>query len=256
MSTRRGGALELAISRAGRDYRHAGRACIVRQSPPIANYNNGIIFSGTAPIDFLGTLPGGQLIAIEAKETRTASLPLSRIRDDQRELMRALHTLGGDVHLVVDFSEVLEVFAIGWSVVAAFIAAPARQSLSLTWCRCNGLLLPEENTDDSTRRRVLFLDGAPHPGAEYAREELAVLEQRKASAPFSIDRPGDRLVINKDQDVIEELLSEGDRASIDFPSVPLRLTAEQRRDRIINATQAGIDNQLRRPRRTFQRRRP
>ena len=239
---RRGGALELALSRAGRDYRREGKCCLLRQHPPIANGPGGAFYSGQAPIDFIGAHSTGQLIAIEAKEVRTPSLPLSRLRDDQRQLLEIFHSLGADVRLVIDFTGLEEVYGIAWTVLAAFIEAPTRASLSLDWCRANGLLLSEEHAEDQTRRRVLFLDGAEHPDAARARDAIAASEQHRT------DRAEPEPPLTTDTvSAIDDTVSPKAPARAQRP----RLSLGEAHARVIDACREGIERQQRKPQRKF-----
>ena len=233
MSRGKGKPLELAIGRAARAYRHAGRAMLVRQTPPITNGPDGmLIYSGSAPIDFIGTKAGGKALAIEAKSTKGTSWPIALLEEQQRTAMEEFHRMGAEVLLVVAFDELFETYAIPWPTLAPFLLAPWRQSLSPTWCRALGLLVPESDRDDDAKRRCLFLETAEHIEATQARAELAEEQARAlARAP--------RRVAVQDE--------------LDIPGPPPRpnsyagLTPDQIRARILAAAEAGIERQLKNP---------
>jgi penicillin-binding protein-related factor A (putative recombinase) len=224
VSQKRGAALEVAIARGGSHYARVGRARIVRQHPPVANDANGVFYAGHAPIDFLGALAGGQMLALEAKQQHGQSWPIANLRDDQRDAMRAFHELGADVRLVLDFLDRHEVFSIAWPTLAAFLDAPPRESLTITWCRAHGLLMREETAHDADRRRVLFLDAVPHPNKHEAIALLARAVTRKTIAATETKTFGD-------------------------DAAPL--SVEERRARTERALLDGIERQLSRPRRSF-----
>lgn len=193
-STRRGGALELAIKRAGAGlYRPAGRACITQQFPDIANMGDGTVgYASGAPVDFLGALQGGRLIAIEAKSTKGQSLATERLRPDQQRLMGILASLGADVRLVIAFGAdgtktLGEVYSIGWPAVATFLAVGWRASFSRTWARVEGLHLPVEHPGNAATRRVLWLDGHEHPDRRAAVDQLEAEKARRAPTPSALD---------------------------------------------------------------------
>lgn len=233
-SERRGGDLENAVSRNARLERSTGACVLVRQFPPMANTSAGMAFVGKAPIDLLGVLKGGQMLAIECKEVQGRSLPLSRLRDDQRRLMAYLHELGADVRLIVDFTTLSEVYTVSWPLVAAFIATPTRESLSVEWCRAFGLLLPEVA---DPLRRVRFLDGAEHP--QKADALVAVAKEERAHR-------NSRSIPQSSAEVLARMMAD------DAPAAgPQRLTPEQRRARTEAALTEGIQRQASKPPRTF-----
>jgi hypothetical protein len=190
----RGKGLELGLAHEGKACLKSGRAAIVRQYPRMAAGPDGtMIYAGDAPVDFLGARAGGHAIALEAKETDRESFPLDddHLSRAQIAACRALISMGVEVQIVIDYKRVAEVYAIPWAAVDAFLAAPWRASLSLDWARAHGLLLPEHDRDDETRRRTLFLDGAPHPErgaagnrviAERAVCPVITLDQKLAAA--------------------------------------------------------------------------
>lgn len=171
MSTRRGGIGELRLARGARAHRQEGRHIVlVRQFPDVATDGQGSAFySSGAPVDFLGVLDG-RALAVEVKEAKGKSLPLSRLREDQRALMGLLHDAGADVRLIVGFTALAEVYAVGWPALAGFLAAPWRESWSLAWFRAHGELLPVDG--DKDHERVRLLDGAPHPDRDQALEDV------------------------------------------------------------------------------------
>lgn len=176
----RGRPLELSIARAGRRYRKDGRAVIMRQHPATGTGADGmLLYVASAPVDFIGCLKGARGLAIEAKETHEASFPLSDLEGEQRGMLALFDGMGADVSVVIDFCRQSEVYRIGWSRIVEFLAAPWRKSLSLDWCRANGLLLPEENRR-SDERRTWFLDGERHGGANVA---AARVETERCSSP-------------------------------------------------------------------------
>jgi penicillin-binding protein-related factor A (putative recombinase) len=223
---RRGGGLELAIARAARAERKAGRRVVlVRQYPDIAHDRDGSAFYSTgAPVDFIGALDG-KAIAIEAKESKTPSLALSRLRDDQRSLMGILHAAGADVRLVIGFTSIAEVYSIAWPEVATFIAFPWRASWSLAWCRAVGEVLPQSDANDPRQRRVHFLDGAPHP----QRDEAIATVAGERTKPIASH--------------VEEPI---DEATAPAPSPFHGLSTDEIRDRLASAADAGVEHQLHR----------
>jgi penicillin-binding protein-related factor A (putative recombinase) len=163
VSTIRGRALELALVRASRAYRAAGRRCVlVRQHAPVFTRGDGSVsYSDTgAPVDLIGAVDGAPW-ALEAKMTAGLSMPLKVERESQRGALQLLFTNGFTVALVIEFVDQVEVYSVPWSAVEAFERAPWRRSLSLDFCRAYGLLLPEEGRD-TEQRRTLFLDGLAH----------------------------------------------------------------------------------------------
>lgn len=268
MSSRRGGALELGIARAARWYRRNGRPLVlVRQ------------------VDFIGVL-ASRALACEAKEARGPSLPTSRLREPQRELMRVLHEAGADVRLVVCFREPGEVYSLPWAALAGFLASPWRASWSLTWCRAFGELLPVENAGKPDER-VLLLDGAPHPDQAAAVAEVEEQAQKAAVAAeatpmFAAEASARKQIGNSaggraksgGKSPPDSKIKEAHRAAaqaakatgagadvaeqarrgptITAPSIA-SLTPDERRARILAAAQAGVDRQLKRPRRSFKR---
>lgn len=185
----RGKGLELGLAHEGKACLKSARAAIVRQYPRMAAGPNGtMIYAGDAPVDFLGARAGGHAIALEAKETDRESFPLDEdhLSRSQIAACRALVSMGVDVQLVIDYKRVAEVYAIPWARVDAFLAAPWRASLSLDWARAFGLLLPELYRDDETRRRTLFLDGAPHPERSAAINR--VVAERTACPVITLDQ--------------------------------------------------------------------
>lgn len=227
----RGRALELAVARQAREYRRQGRAVLVRQRTPQATAGDGrVVHAAAAPVDFLGARVGGRALAVEAKQESGMSLALSRFDDDQRAALAALHLMSAEVVVLVAFEALGETYSIMWSTLAGFLAAPWRASLSPTWCRAHGLLVPEVERDSLRRRRCLFLDAAPHPQIESAGVEVAA-EQARAEA---LARPPEPLVLE---------------VSTQPPSAYAGLSTEQIRDRLVDAVNTGIDRQLRRQRR-------
>jgi penicillin-binding protein-related factor A (putative recombinase) len=177
----RGRILERAISRAGVQYRKAGRAEIWKQETPTPIHTDrGVITPGTAPIDFLGTLAGsGRAIALEAKQvSKGASFPLVDWSERQRRKLEEKHRFGAWTRLVIAFDEHNETFAIDWPALASFLAAPWRESLSLDWCRAYGELVADGPRLDAQARCVRFLEGVPH--ADQVGAAARVLAERSA----------------------------------------------------------------------------
>lgn len=176
----RGKALELALAREAAVCLKTGRAALVRQYPRTAVGEGGsTIYAGESPIDFLGVRAGGRALALEAKETDRAEglkLDEDHLSAAQIKAARALARLGAEVQLVIDYKRAAEVYAVAWPQVEEFLAAPWRASLSLEWARAYGLLLPELERNDAAARRVLFLDGSPHPDQAAVRD-FVKLEQ-------------------------------------------------------------------------------
>ena len=221
----RGRPLEVAILRAARKYRKDGRAMLVKQSPPIATGADGlIVYSGTAPVDFLGCHRDGRALAIETKSTKRPSWPIADLRDDQREALSALDALGADVRLVLAFDELGETYALPWRTVASFLANPWRESFTPAWCRAFGLLVPEQDRGEGSRRRCLFLDAAEHVDAAQAR--LAMVEEQQRAKPAT--------------------KVEAEPARPAAPSRPsfVSLSEEERRARILDACNEGIGRAL------------
>jgi hypothetical protein len=184
----RGKPLELGVLHEANALLRSGRAALVRQFPRMAAGPGGTMrYAGEAPVDFLGARRGGASMALEAKETERESFPLDEdhLSRAQIKACRALAAMGVEVHLVIDFKRLGEVYALPWRAVDEFLAAPWRASLSLDWARAYGLLLPETDRDDTEKRRTQFLDGAPH--AEQATALLRVQTERQSCAVISLD---------------------------------------------------------------------
>lgn len=222
----RGRPLEVAILRAARKYRKDGRAMLVKQATPMATGADGlIVYSGTAPVDFLGCHRDGRALAIEAKSTKRPSWPIADLRDDQREALSAFDGLGADVQLMLSFDELGETYALPWRPVATFLANPWRESFTPAWCRAFGLLVPEQDRGDESRRRCLFLDAAEHVDAAQAR--LAMVEEQQRAKPVA-------------------KVEEPEPARLAAPSRPsfVSLSEEERRARILDACNEGIGRAL------------
>lgn len=221
----RGKPLELAIGRAARAYRREGRLALVRQHTPTATGKDGFMqYSAAAPIDFLGTLAGGKALAVEAKSTSGTSWPIAELREDQQTALGAMHSLGAVVYLVLSFDKTAETYRVGWPELAAFLARPWRESLTPTWCQAFGLLVPETDRDDSTRRRCMLLDAQEAPGAAQARLAQVEEQQRALSRPAKPEPCQEALPLAP-------------------PAYP-KLTEEERRARIVDACNEGIARQL------------
>lgn len=226
--------LELAVNRAAARYLREGRAWLRKQHVPWVPGVDGILHpTGDAPIDFLGgTGPNeaqyvaGRALAVECKETSRGNLPHGELHASQRSSLQAMHDMGAIVLVVVDFTDKAEVYAVTWPRVAAFYAAPWRKSMSLEWFRANGLVLPEENRDAERGRKTLFLEGREHWAREQAQE--AVDAERLAHPEIVSLEPADEVM----------------------PAPPMRseysgLTKAQIAERIIAASNAGLDRQIR-----------
>lgn len=234
MSRAKGKPLELAIGRAGRAYRKDGRAMIVRQTPPITNGPDGmLIYSGSAPIDFIGCKAGGRSLAIEAKSTKQTAWPIALLEEQQRTAMDEFYKMGGEVLLIVAFDELAETYAVPWPTLAPFLLAPWRQSLSPTWCRALGLLVPESDRQDDAKRRCLFLEAAEHIDAVNAR--IAIAEEQAKE----LERAPRRRAAVQDE--------------LDIPGPPMKpnsyagLSKDQVKARILAAAEAGLERQLKTP---------
>lgn len=225
----RGRPLEAAIGRQSKTYAREKRIYLRKQETPTAQGpDRSVIYSGTAPIDYLGADATGRAVAVEAKSTHKASLPNDEVRPDQCDALDLMDGLGAVVWLVVAFESAGETYRLDWSAVAPFLANPWRESISRTFCQAYGLLVPEINRDDSQKRRCLFLDAQEHATAAQARVDVILDRERCLARPA---RP----------EVSQEALE-----LPPAPSVYVGLSEEQRRQRIIDATQAGIANQLKR----------
>lgn len=223
----RGKPLELAISRSGRDYRKAGRAMLVRQSPPISNGPDGLLFyAGDAPIDFLGCVAGGRALALESKSTQRVSWPIAELRDDQREALGQMHRLGAHTAVILSFDEHQETYLLPWLPLFAFLENPWRESISVQWCRAHGLVIDETDRDDEKKRRCPFLEAKAHPERDAAREYVTEEEHRARERAAARPAP------------------EPEQETLPMPSRHAGLTHEQRLDRILNAANDGVQRQL------------
>lgn len=227
MAVGKGKPLELAFARAAKAYRREGRAYLARQYPPVSVGHDGTLgYTDKAPIDFLG-VADGKAVAIEAKSCEGTSWPTSLLRDDQRDALDAFHKAGGSAQMVLSFDRCAETYLVTWERLAAFLERPWRESLTRTWCRAYGLLVPEPDRDDPSRRKTMFLDAVAHP--EAAEALIAVTEERQ------------RAEANRISCTVQEI----DEAPPAFkPSAYVGLTAEQRAERIRAACLEGVDRQM------------
>jgi penicillin-binding protein-related factor A (putative recombinase) len=218
----RGRSLELAVKHAAIAYRKEGRECVlVQQYPRTGTGKDGVlIYAGDAPADFLGAIDNYPA-AVECKETARKSFPLSKIEPDQRAALDAFEESGFDVRLIVDLTGLEECYVLPWFQVAAFIMAPWRKSLSLTWLRAFGQLAPYVEVNGQFR--CLFLDAVAHPEAEQCL--LDVWDERKSKPLVSLD--GD-----DDDEPVEQKVS------------PYKgLTQDQIKERLMEAVHAGLVRQ-------------
>ena len=185
----RGRPLERALIGGARHYRrrHGRKVVMVKQHTPMHQTSDGdLAYSGAgAPVDLIGGVEG-RTWGIEAKQTAIDNFPLEDRKQSQRDALRVLWDCDFIVGMAIDFTARGEVYLIWWPAVAAFEAAPWRRSLSLDWCRVNGLLLPELKRDSEEDRATLFLDGAPHPDRAVAAERVDA--ERAAARVITSDR--------------------------------------------------------------------
>lgn len=213
-----GRALEDAIARGFAAYKVQGRAVGEKRYNGNAKIKGRWVPVISSGADFSGTLAGGRGLHVEAKETKETAWPLSKISDDEIKHLDKHHAIGALCLLVVDFTALNETYAIGWEHVAMFLRNPWRESLSLSWCRAFGQLVPNEGV-------CLFLDGVAHPAAEECMRAVEA-EQVKAFERPRVER------VRK--------LSPKRQALIDAISKPAPKTAEEFRARIMSAADAGM----------------
>lgn len=227
MAVGKGKPLELAIARAAKAYRREGRAYLQRQYPPVSVGPDGTLgYNDKAPIDFLG-VADGKAVAIEAKSCEGTSWPTSLLRDDQRDALDAFHKAGGSAQIALSFDKHAETYLVAWERLSAFLAAPWRESLTVEWARAYGLVVPEVDRKDPTRRKTMFLDAQEHPAA--------------AEALVAVSADRQRAEVNR----VSEPESAIDDAPRPFkPSAYVGLTAEQRAERIRAACLEGVDRQM------------
>jgi penicillin-binding protein-related factor A (putative recombinase) len=218
----RGKALEGAVRRAAVAYRKADpKSCLlIQQHPRVAMINGFMREVGTAPADFLGAI-AGKPAAVECKETEEPSWPLSKMDGAQLDALSVMHAAGFDVRLVIDFKVMFEVYSIAWQWFADFVAAPWRKSLSLTWCRAYGELVPQDDREKPDHRRVRFLDGRPHVQLATCLEAITL--ERQTLPVVSLDPP----------DIV---------GTAHVPSLPR--TKEEREAATLAAVNEGVGRQL------------
>jgi penicillin-binding protein-related factor A (putative recombinase) len=233
----RGNPLERALVRGAQHYRraHGRKVVLVKQHTPMHQTDDGgLAYSDRgAPVDMIGGIEG-HAWGVEAKETAVDRFPLEDRKQSQREALRVLWDCDFIIGLVIDFTARGEVYLIWWPAVAAFEAAPWRRSLSLDWCRVHGLLLPELKRGSEDDRATLFLEGAPHPDRAVAVERMEA--DRAASKPLTEDR---QLCLADERD-----RRWAERMGITRTRGLQPITPEEARERIMRATQEGIERQL------------
>lgn len=97
-STVAGRGLEGAIEAQAQADRAAGRCWLWRvPSPPAKGAD-----ASARVVDFMGVLPGGRAVAVEAKEGSDASMEIARLGDQQAEVLREVAEAGGLAGVVVE----------------------------------------------------------------------------------------------------------------------------------------------------------
>lgn len=93
-ATRNGDEAERIFAAACEAYRAAGRALLFKRPPKFRFTAHGIAPTGSAGVDFLGSLAGGRAVAVEVKSRAVRRLPLDCIQPNQAEELAELQSLG------------------------------------------------------------------------------------------------------------------------------------------------------------------
>jgi len=214
--------LELAISRAAREYRKQKRCVLLRQHTGVSNVGGFAEYTQSAPIDFLGVQSSGRALFVEAKSTEEASLPVveDKFKAHQVATANTLEHFGALGWLVVWFERMNEVYAVPWKYARAFFSAPWRKSLPLHWMRAYGLLCPQSGGESSEPWKVWFLDGVAHEEREVALAAVAAERERAGGLVVSL-MPAEPAAVTKGAE---------------------SMTIDERKARIRKATEDSIRN--------------
>jgi hypothetical protein len=172
-----GASLVNALLRAARYYAANGRPVFLQRQEHTPGRTH-------AHADLVGGVDG-RAVALEAKMTRGDYFPLEPKRAAQRAALSELRSRGAGVALVVEFTDHGEIYVASWWRVEQFLVAAWRRSLSLTWFRAWGHLIPQLHAGDESRRCALWLDFETYPTW---RQALELLDAERAGQPvFAID---------------------------------------------------------------------
>jgi penicillin-binding protein-related factor A (putative recombinase) len=199
----RGRELESAVGLACVHYRRVGRAQVFKRVTPKVFTAEGVRYTEKAGCDF-NVLIAGRGIIFDCKQTAETSLPLSAIKDHQRDALTEGAQLGAQAGLVVGFVPGWRVYWIDWTDVAALIADNWRESLSERWCRAYGLMLPVTPTGAKGKLRVLFLDGFESPDRDECRLQVATERAAAINRQVQIEMPRTKKVSARGVDWLDQ----------------------------------------------------
>ena len=97
----KGMALENMIEEANKLYKVQGGARVHPTYPHVTIHSRGAggritgRLSGKGAVDYWGVLKGGRAVCFDAKELKSGCLPISRIKEHQRDDIATCHNMGG-----------------------------------------------------------------------------------------------------------------------------------------------------------------
>lgn len=93
-ATRNGDEVERIFAASCEAYRATGEAMLFKRPPVFRFIGQGIAPTGSAGVDFFGSLAGGRAVAVEVKSRAVRRLPLDCIQPNQAEELAELQSLG------------------------------------------------------------------------------------------------------------------------------------------------------------------
>lgn len=143
----RGMWFEKAIEQTNKVYKQKDIAQIDKIATPI-RYNprtKQANYSGKSTVDFIGCNNKGQLVAFDAKQTKTKSLPYDNISKHQTDYLRKAKRFGADAFFLVFFAEYNECYKIDINDYLVYKENNARKSIPYDYFVKNAQKIESQN---------------------------------------------------------------------------------------------------------------